>query len=407
MTSRSYIVTSGSNIVTSGSNIVTSGSNILLVTKEDNTANIVKLALNQSEHMTLASICKEVSELRSYLTNTKVQAVVVDIDLDPSRVLYDLGEILHSYPDIYVVVVCSSFHKELVLQAMQAGARNFLEKNNITAELSEVLQHLAKNSKRKKTGLGSVISIFSASGGCGATTVTVNLASELRLLSSQPVLAIDLDNCYGAVSIYLGIKSQYGIADVMNRKGLIDKHLIRSSAYSYMEDFHVLASPASMDSPRTNSLEYENLPSVLEACRHLYGYTVIDAPRMPEGTMTNLASLSDIILIVFQLTVKDVYFARSMVLSLTKSGIASKKIMPLANRFKKRGLLVRLEDSKKALGLSSCQVIRSDWRNAMKSVNHGQPLVQVARGSGLQSDYRKLAAKVRAYQLNGNSKISG
>ena len=393
--------------MTSGSNIVTSGSNILLVTKEDNTANIVKSALNQSEHINLSSICKEVSELRSYLTNTKVQAVVVDIDLDPSRVLYDLGEILHSYPDIYVVVVCSSFHKELVLQAMQAGARNFLEKNNITAELSEVLQHLAKNSKRKKTGLGSVISIFSASGGCGATTVTVNLASELRLLSSQLVLAIDLDNCYGAVSIYLGIKSQYGIADVMNRKGLIDKHLIQSSAYSYMEDFHVLASPASMDSPRTNSLEYENLPSVLEACRQLYGYTVIDAPRMPERTMTNLASLSDIILIVFQLTVKDVHFARSMVLSLTKSGIASKKIMPLANRFKKRGPLVRLEDSKKALVLSSCQVIRRDWRNAMKSVNHGQPLVQVARGSGLRSDYRKLAAKIRAYQLNGNSKISG
>ena len=129
---------------------MTSGSNILLVTKEDNTANIVKSALNQNEHMTLVGICKEVSELRSYLTNTKVQAVVVDIDLDPSRVLYDLGEILHSYPDVYVVVVCSSFRKELVLRAMQAGARNFLEKNNITAELSEVLQHLAKNSKRKR-----------------------------------------------------------------------------------------------------------------------------------------------------------------------------------------------------------------------------------------------------------------
>lgn len=54
----------------------------------------------------------------------------------------------------------------------------------------------------------------------------------------------------------------------MNRKGLIDKHLIQSSAYSHMEDFHVLVSPANMDSPRTNSLEYENLPSVLEACHH-------------------------------------------------------------------------------------------------------------------------------------------
>ena len=387
---------------------MTSGSNILLVTKEDTTAKIVNSALNQSqsEHITLAGICKEVSELRSYLTDTEVLAVVVDIDVDPLRALYDLDEILHSYPDIYVVVVSSSFDKELVLRAMQAGARDFLEKKDMAAGLSGVLQHLAKNSKRKKTELGSVISIFSAGGGCGATTITVNLASELRLLSSKPVLAIDLDNCYGTLSIYLGIKSQYGIADVMNRKGLIDKHLIQSSVYNYMEDFHVLACPASMDSPGANSLDYENLSRVLEACRQLYGYTVIDAPRMPERIMTNLAGLSDVVLVVFQLTIKDVNFARSIVLSLTKAGISGKKILPLANRFTKRGPLVSLEDGKKAVGLNSCQVIRSDWRNAMKSVNRGQPIVQVDRGSGLRSDFRKLAAKVRDYQLNGSSKIS-
>lgn len=382
-------------------------SNILLVTRDDETANTVKTALFHSEGMTLAGICHDVSDLRSYLSKTNIQAVVVDIDLDPSRVLYDLGEILHSYPEIYIIVVCSSFHKELVLRAMQSGARNFLEKNNIAAELSEVLQHLAKKSQRTKTGVASVISIFSAGGGCGATTVAVNLASELRLLSSQPVLAVDLDNCFGTVSIYLGIQSQYGIADVLNRKGLIDQHLIQSSAYSYMDDFHILVSPASMETPGTISLEYKNLPHVLETCRQLYGYTVIDAPRLPEHTMTTLAGLSDMILIVYQLTVKDVHFARSMVSSLTESGIASQKIVLLANRVKKRGPLIRLEDSKKAIGLSSCQAIRSNWRTAMKAVNHGQPLVQVARSSGLRSDFRKLAAKIHAEKFNDSSKISG
>ena len=382
-------------------------SNILLITRDDNTTNAVNSALSNSKGITLAGICKEVSDIRSYLSNTNIHAVVVDIDPNSSSILRDLGEILHSYPEIYVVVVCSSFHKDLVRRAMQAGARSFLEKNNITTELSEVLHHLAKNSERNKTGSSSVISVLSAGGGCGATTVTVNLASELRLSSSQPVLTIDLDNCYGTLSIYLGIKSQYGIADVMNRKGLIDKHLIQSSAYSYTDDFHVLVSPAGMDSQKEISLEYENLPRVLEACRQLYGYTVIDAPRMPEIILTKLAGLSDVILIVFQLTVKDVNFARSLVLSLTKSGIASKKIMLLANRVKKRGPLVRLEDSIKVIGLDSCQVIRSDWRKAMKSVNHGQPLVQSAKSSGLRKDFRKLAAKIRASQLNGNNKISG
>lgn len=386
-----------------------SESNILLVTMDDNAANAVKKTLLHSKGMTLAGICKKTSEIRGYLKNKNIQAIVIDIDNKPSHVLYELGNILHSHPEIYVIVICSGYHKELVLRAMQAGARNFLEKQNIAKELSEVLLHLDKTSKRKKKGAvsDSVISIFSAGGGCGATTVTVNLASELRLLSSQPVLMIDLDNCYGTVSTYIGIKSQYGIADCLNRKGLIDKHLIQSSAFSYMEDFHVLVSPASMDSPKVSSLQYENLPRVLESCRELYEYTIIDVPRISGQEMTNLAGLSDILLIVFQLTVKDVHFARTIVESLTKAGVASEKIILLANRFKKRGPFVRLEDSKKVIGIDSCQIIRSDWKIAMKSVNHGKPLAQVAKSSKLRGDYQKLAVTIHGYRSNNNDKISG
>jgi Flp pilus assembly CpaE family ATPase len=217
---------------------------------------------------------------------------------------------------------------------------------------------------------------------------------------------VDLDSYFGTVSTYLGIKSEYGIVDVLARKGLIDKHLIQSSAYAYMDNYHVLPSPASVQSLKTKSLQFENLPRVLEACREVYQYTVIDAPRMSENDMAKLAGLSDVVLVVFQLTVKDVHFARSMVSSLIESGISGDKIMSLANRVKKRGPLVRLEDGKKALGLKSCQAIRSDWRKAIKSVNSAKPLAQVFQKSGLRTDYKKLAAKVRAYGVNSRSKAS-
>lgn len=386
----------------------TIGYNILLVTNEATNVDEVKLALDNSDLMNLAGICKEVSELRSYLSNKKVQAIVVDIDPDPSRILYELSNILIAYPKIYVVVLCSHFTKKLALQAMQVGVRHFLEKNNIASELTQELQQLIHGSEKKEAGLGSaVISIFSAGGGCGATTVAINLANELRLLSSKPVLAIDLDIYYGTMSTYLGIKSEFGIADVLARKGLIDKHLIQSSAYGYMDHYHVLPSPAGIQSPKAKSLQFENLPRVLEACREVYRYTVIDAPRMSESEVAKLAGLSDIVLVVFQLTVKDVNFARALVLSLTESGITSEKIVSLANRVKKRSPLIRFEDAKKAVGLKSCLAIRSDWRKALKSVNNGQPLAQGFQKSGLRNDFRKLAAKICTYGVNGSNKISG
>ena len=384
---------------------MTSQSNVLLITKEDTTANMVSSALNSSQRVALGGIYQEISELRVYLSHTATQAVVVDIDPDPSRVLYDLGMIVTTHPETRVVVVSSRFNEELILEAMQAGARHFLRKESIASELDEVLERLLCNEMEREVTSGSIISVFSASGGCGATTVALNLTNELRLASSEPVLTIDLDSCYGAVSAYLGITGRYGIADVLDHKGPIDKHLIKSSAYNYMGDFHVLISPASVEDSGSKLLQYQNLTDVLEACRQVYRYTVIDAPRVAESVATNLAAVSKFALVVFQLTVKDLKFARSMVLSLTRSGISREKIIPLANRCKRRGPLVRLEDSKKALGLDSLHRVRSDWRRAMNCVNRGQPLAQVAPRSGLRRDFRKLAAEIYAYETNGNGTV--
>jgi len=376
-----------------------------LVTGEEAVEAAVRSVLTEKVKMTVAGVCTDVSELRHYLSNKKVQAAIIDIDPDPSRVLFELRGILAAYPETYVVVLCSSFTKELVLQAMQAGARHFLEKKTIASDLSKELQSLIHDSAKKQASLDSrIISVFSAGGGCGATTVAINLADELRISASRPVMVIDLDICYGAVSTYLGIKSQYGVADVLAHKGTIDQHLIQSSAYRYLADFYVLPSPAGIETPKVSTLAYEKLSAACEACREIYAYTVVDAPRLPQPACARIAGLSDLVLVVFQLTVKDVHSARLIISALAKSGIAEEKILPVANRARKRGPLVRLEDGKKALGLNSCHPVRSDWRKAMKCINQSRLLAQVAGRSGLRGDFRKLAAKVRASGTNSRGK---
>ncbi len=149
----------------------------------------------------------------------------------------------------------------------------------------------------------------------------------------------------------------------------------------------------------------ENYARAVEACRQVYGYTVLDAPRLPRTVAIELAKISDIIVVVFQLTVKDVNTTRSIVSSLIDAGISRERILPLANRVRKRGPLVRLEDTKRALGLSSCRTIRSDWRKAMKSVNRAKPLADVVKRSGLRRDIRELAVNVRSRGNNGTVKV--
>jgi len=386
---------------------VTSEIEILLVTKEQETADTVKGVFAGSKSFILANIYQDLSQLRSCLSNTKTQAVVVDIDSNPPQMLRDVATIYDISPETFVVLVCSRLTKNLVLQAMRAGAKHFLEKKTLASELSKELQTLVHDDRKRATGSdSSVIPVFSGGGGCGATTVAINLASELRLLSDKQVLAIDLDPCYGAVSSYLSIKSQYGIANVLApRNDVIDVDLIRSSAYAYADNFHVLTSPANSAFSGTKVLRYENMSRVVEVCRQVYGYTVLDAPRLPRTTAVELAKSSDLIVVVFQLMIKDVNTARAIISSLIDAGIARERILPLANRVKKRGPLVRFEDTRKALGLSSCRSIRSDWRKAMKSVNCAKPLAEAVKRSGLRRDIRQLAVKVRAYGSNGTVKV--
>ena len=380
---------------------------ILLVTREQETSDKVKAVFAESKNFTLANVYQDLSQLRSCLSKEKEQVVIVDIDPNPTQILRNVTTICDISPETFVVVVCSSHTKELILQAMRSGAKHFLDKKTLSSELSKELQGLVQaDRKGAMHSDSSVIPVFSAGGGCGATTVAVNLASELRLLSERQVLAIDLDSSYGAVSSYLGIKSQYGIADVLAPKNnVIDIDLISSSAYTYKDSFHVLTSPANSELVETKVLRYENLSRTIEACRQIYGYTVIDAPRLPWPVIVDLAKQSDIMLVVFQLTVKDLNLTKSIVSSLVRAGIARERIIPIGNRVRKHKSMIRLEDTKKALALTSCRCIRSDWRKAMKSVTRAKPLAETVKRSGLRRDIRDIAVALRTRRKNGSFRI--
>ncbi len=382
-------------------------SNIMLMTQDRTIADTVKTALKGDKSLLLTDVCRESTKLRVNFSVATPQVVIMDIDPDQSQILQDLGAITSMYPEIRAVVLSERYDNELILQAMQAGARNFLQKKTIASELVKILRQLLPNELEEKRELGSVISVFSTAGGCGATTIAVNLSNELRLVSADRVLTIDLDNFYGTVSSYLGIKGKYGIADVLSHDGKIDRHLIETSASVHMKDFHILASPAGLESPKTKSIKHDNLIKVLESCRQVYKYTIIDAPRVKESVINDLAAVSDVILIVFQLMVKDVKFARNLITALTKSQVSSEKIMLLANRFGKCSSVVSLEDWQKALGVERLHKIRSDWRKAINCINCGQPIAQVAPRSRFRKDFKRLADKIYGNGTNGESKSYG
>ncbi len=364
-----------------------------LVTKDSGTAEAVRTALKSGE-TALAEVCGALPDLVAKLDVDHASSVIVDLGDDPRSALKELQGVISRFTGMPFVVLAAASDNALIFESMVIGARYFLIKDSIESSLAGVLERLAQNSHHVPLHSGAAISVFSAGGGCGATTVAVNLANELKLLSSKRTLLVDLDAVYGAAGVYLGVSSQYGIADVLSHDGEIDPSLIDSSSLLYSDNLHVLVSPATVDLSRPQPLRYENVPSVFEACKHAYGYTVVDAPRMPMDVAASLADASAACIIVFQLQVKDIRYVRAMISALEERGVSPKRIIPVANRYRKHNPMVSLAESREALPDVTIECIANDYRSALRGINYGQPLAQAASRSILRKDIRRLAVKI-------------
>ncbi|MEN8127906.1 MAG: AAA family ATPase [Planctomycetota bacterium] len=369
---------------------------IFLVTKDKKTIHQVDAVAKNGSPIEVDQVLPDLSGFERYLQTAQVSAGIVDIDPDPKGALNELEEMISDNPGLCAIVISENMDQELILSAMQAGARHFLQKGSIHEKLSGVMGRLLTHTAVKRKA-GSILTVFSASGGCGATTVALNLANEMRIKTAKGVLVIDLDRCYGAASAFLDVKSDYGIDDVLTYEGKIDKHLVQSSSCSYKDDFHVLLSSAGTHKKAIHDIDPKNLTELLQACRQAYGYTVIDAPRMDEQTVKVLTELSDFTIVVFQLTLKDLKFARSIITMFKELGLSEDKIIPLANRFKKRGTLIGIDDGKHVLGTDTMYSIRSDWRSAISCLNNGKTLADAAPRSVMRKDFQKLVDEIQMH----------
>ncbi len=306
--------------------------------------------------------------------------------------------------------------------------------------------------------------VFSAAGGAGGTTIAINLAFESFVESGRKTLVVDLDDQYGAVGTYLGLEGQFSVADLLANGDRLDAELVATTALPYGDGLDAIISPASATGrpqpvtsalssiggipstagrvqsnglsamgaprgaaahlrPRRDSMEepsriVSTLNMLPEACRRAYGFSVIDAPARSRWVSTResppvegraaagqlaLARAADAVVVVFQLNVKDIRTARRMMEHLKAGGVDEGRIVAVANRWCRSGLLsgnrdrysmISPEEASTALGGVEVFRLSNDYRSAIQSINFGQPLSQSAPRSALRKDLRELALRL-------------
>ena len=372
---------------------------VALMTPDPSVAAAVSTALQSNGHVLAGPALRDTRDLTAQLARSASPIVLVDLDPHPQETLRQLERIVARFPALRFVAVAGTVQNDLLLEAMQAGIRRVVAKPAMAAELAGVLDRLTMTEPpAEPEPTGEVLTVLSASGGCGATTLAVNLAEELALLQKEPTLLLDLDCSYGAVSSYLGLTPSYAADHVLNSDA-IDEQLIRSTASMHNERIHVLASPASVSLADGVPLRFEQLERAVDSARRAYGRTVIDAPRVSIETAATLVAKSAHTLLVFQLTVKDLRMARATLDALRQRGVDTGSVIPVANRYVKRQM-ISLDDAAKALGGVAADIahVRNDYTPAITGLNYGQTLSEAGPRSAIRKDLQDLLSRLRAKQ---------
>src|SRR5262249_34282167 len=145
-----------------------------------------------------------------------------------------------------------------ILQALRAGAKEFLTAPVVLEELLLVLNRLRQaratviadgsvsvNGAAKVESL--VVSLLGSRGGVGCTSLAVNLGCNLAGDSRYNVALVDLDLALGDADVALDLIPDYTLADVAMNIDRLDMTFLRRSLCKHPSGLSVLPHPVQME----------------------------------------------------------------------------------------------------------------------------------------------------------------
>jgi pilus assembly protein CpaE len=287
-----------------------------------------------------------------------------------------------------VIVVSPTKDPELILRAMRAGAREFvLESDHEELKLAVRSQSQVTE---QPTGNGSIITIFGAKGGVGATTIASNLAGALQTAGSR-VCIIDLDFHLGDVLSFMDVSGNYSITDVLQNMGRLDRELLESSMMRHSSGVNVLAQSGKME--EAEHIKGTDIGNLLTFLRKHYDYVLLDGVKgFDEISLAALDASTHVLMILTQ-DVPAVRNGQRCLELFTRLGYDQSKVKLVLNRYQKSSKIT-LEVVADTLKVPVSHAISNDFVSVIDAINRGLLLRDAAPRARLTQDIQGLMALV-------------
>ena len=322
---------------------------------------------------------------------------LVDIPADNPPLALRAIELMHQeMPEGAIFAVGTLNQPQVIVNAMRAGAREFIERPTNTTDLLEAFVRLTSAQRRgRQEGLrGKVFSVINAKGGNGATTVAVNLALALQSAYGQTAL-IDLAPL-GHTALHMNMKPVFTVSDATRNLHRMDASLLESFMTRHSGGLQLLAgsnAPAALD---PSTAEFVRLFDMLVS--H-YRYVVVDASSRFDAATRLIASLSETVLLVACSDVASLWSAARVHQYLGESG-GRERVRLVLNRFRKVPGFSEA-DAETAVGAKLIWRVPNQYFAVSSAIDRGTPVMdqrnsEIARCfAGLAQELTRNDAEVK------------
>jgi pilus assembly protein CpaE len=315
--------------------------------------------------------------------------VVLDIPLsDPQSALRAI-EVLHQeVPRTAVFAVGSLTQPQIIVTAMRTGAREFLERPLTTNTLLEAFVRLTASQKtaQRSTVRGKVFSVVNAKGGCGATTIAVNLALALQSAHSQTALA-DLAPL-GHAGLHLNLRPSFTTYDAIRNLHRLDSSLLESFTTRHAGGLQLLAGASTPSETQPTPAEFARLFDLLSS---YFQFVVVDLSSRMDAVTRLVCDLSETVMVVAGTDVASLWSAARIQQFLGESN-GRDHLRLVLNRFRKIPGFQEAE-VEAASGLKLLWRVPNHYPAASGAIDRGVPLMQHNR-SDLARAFTGLAEKL-------------
>ena len=327
---------------------------------------------------------------------TKADVVLVDIPADNAILALRAIELLHQeLPSMALFAIGSISQPQVIVGAMRAGAREFIERPTTTTDLLEAFVRLtaAQRKVNREGTSGKVFIVVNAKGGSGATTVAVNLALALQSAHGNTAL-VDLAPL-GHTQLHMNLKPLFNVTDAIRNLHRLDSSLLESFMTRHNEGLQLLAGPNVPVAVEPSTAEFARLFDMLMG---QFRYVVVDASTRIDPTTRLVCSLSQTVLMVVNADVASLWSAARVQQYLGESGGGREKVNLVLNRFRKIAGFSE-SDAEAAAGVKLLWKIPNQYFAVSTAIDRGVPVMVAQSHTEIARSFTGLAARLTENDL--------